>query len=42
MNRYLQITAGRGPVECARVVTRVLQLLIDDADSRGVMVFMKL
>jgi peptide chain release factor len=38
MNRYLQITAGRGPAECARVVTRVLQLLIDDAHSRGLMV----
>lgn len=25
MKKYMQITAGRGPVECARVVTRVAQ-----------------
>ena len=28
MKKYIQITAGRGPVECARVVTLVAQELL--------------
>lgn len=28
MKKYIQITAGRGPVECARVVTLVGQKLL--------------
>ena len=28
MNTYIQITAGRGPVECARVVTLIAQKLL--------------
>jgi peptide chain release factor len=31
MKKLIQITSGRGPAECARVVARVLQLLIDEA-----------
>lgn len=30
MNTYIQISAGRGPVECARVVTLVAQKLIEE------------
>ena len=28
MKKYIQITAGRGPVECARVVTLVARELL--------------
>jgi len=36
MTYWLQITAGRGPAECAWTVTRVLREIIDDAEKRGV------
>jgi peptide chain release factor len=35
MKKLIQITSGRGPAECARVVARVLQLLIDEAKDLG-------
>ena len=33
---YLQITSGRGPVECCRIVVLVVKELIDDATRSGV------
>lgn len=33
MNHYIQITAGRGPVECARAVTLVARKLLDAIPS---------
>ncbi|MBK8054141.1 MAG: peptide chain release factor H [Saprospiraceae bacterium] len=35
MQKLIQITSGRGPAECTRVVARVLQILMDDARSLG-------
>ena len=35
MNFDLQITAGRGPRECAYVVARLLQVLLKEADAAG-------
>jgi len=35
MQKLIQITSGRGPAECTRVVARVLQILIDEARSQG-------
>jgi len=35
MQKLIQITSGRGPAECTRVVARVLQILIDEARSLG-------
>jgi peptide chain release factor len=35
MQQLIQITSGRGPVECTRVVARVLQILLDEARSQG-------
>lgn len=32
---YIQITSGRGPVECCRVVVLVMQKIIDQAKSLG-------
>lgn len=36
MKTYIQITSGRGPVECSRVVVLVMRELIKDAERRGV------
>ena len=33
LKKYIQITAGRGPVECARVVTLVTQKLLEAIPS---------
>lgn len=33
MKHYIQITAGRGPVECARVVTLVARELVKEIPS---------
>jgi len=35
MQKLIQITSGRGPAECTRVVARVLQILMDEARSLG-------
>lgn len=35
MQQLIQITSGRGPAECTRVVARVLQILLDEARSQG-------
>ena len=32
---YIQITSGRGPVECCRVVTLVMKKIIEQANSLG-------
>ena len=32
---YLQITSGRGPTECCRVVARVLEIIIAEARQKG-------
>lgn len=32
---YIQITSGRGPVECSRVVVLVMQKIIEDAHRSG-------
>ena len=34
MKRYLQITSGRGPVECCRVVWLVAREILKEADAR--------
>lgn len=34
--KIIQITAGRGPVECSRVVGRVLELLLKDAKAKEI------
>lgn len=33
MKKYIQITAGRGPVECARVVTLVARKLMEELQT---------
>ena len=38
MKHWLQITAGRGPAECAWVVPHVLRCLVCDAESYGIRV----
>ena len=35
MQQLIQITSGRGPAECTRVVARVLQILLEEARSQG-------
>ncbi len=35
MQKIIQITSGRGPAECTRVVARVLQIFIDGARNLG-------
>jgi len=35
MQKLIQITSGRGPTECTRVVARVLQILINEARNQG-------
>ncbi len=35
MQKLIQITSGRGPAECTRVVARVLQILMDEAKNQG-------
>lgn len=35
---YLQITSGRGPAECCRVVALVLERILKQASSRGIRV----
>ncbi|MBK8625626.1 MAG: peptide chain release factor H [Saprospiraceae bacterium] len=35
MQKLIQITSGRGPAECTRVVARVLQILMDEARNLG-------
>ena len=35
MQKLIQITSGRGPAECTRVVARVLQILMDEARNQG-------
>jgi peptide chain release factor len=35
MQKFVQITSGRGPAECTRVVARVIQILTDEAGSKG-------
>ena len=32
---YIQITSGRGPVECCRVVVLIMQKIIEDANKLG-------
>ena len=32
---YIQITSGRGPVECCRVVVLIMQKIIEDANRHG-------
>ena len=32
---YLQITSGRGPTECCRVVTKVLKMILTEARQNG-------
>ena len=32
---YIQITSGRGPVECCRVVVLIMQKIIEDANQWG-------
>ena len=32
---YLQITSGRGPAECCRVVAKVLEMMITEARQKG-------
>jgi peptide chain release factor len=34
MQKLIQITSGRGPAECARVVARVLQIFLDEAKCK--------
>lgn len=36
MKTYIQITSGRGPVECSRVVVLVMRELIKDAERSGI------
>ena len=36
MKTYIQITSGRGPVECSRVVVLVVRELLKDAERLGV------
>ena len=36
MKTYIQITSGRGPVECSRVVVLVMKELIKDAERVGI------
>ena len=36
--QYIQITSGRGPVECCRVVTLVMNELLDQARQQGLIV----
>jgi peptide chain release factor len=33
MSRWMQITAGRGPIECAWVVARVLRIVLEEASQ---------
>ena len=35
MKVYLQITSGRGPVECCRVVAEVLEMILAEARKKG-------
>ncbi|MCB9309827.1 MAG: peptide chain release factor H [Lewinellaceae bacterium] len=35
MQKLVQITSGRGPIECTRVVARVLQIFLHEASSFG-------
>ncbi len=35
MQKLIQITSGRGPAECTRVVARVLQILMNEARNQG-------
>ena len=32
---YIQITSGRGPVECCRVVVLIMRRIIEDANNKG-------
>jgi len=41
MQKLIQITSGRGPAECIRVVARVLQILIDGARNLGLDIQLK-
>jgi protein subunit release factor B len=34
--KIVQITAGRGPVECCRVVAKVLELMLKDASKNNI------
>jgi peptide chain release factor len=34
--KLIQITAGRGPVECCRVVAKVLELMLKDASKNNI------
>jgi peptide chain release factor len=34
--KLVQITAGRGPVECCRVVAKVLELILKDASKNNI------
>ena len=36
MKQIIQITSGRGPVECSRVVAKVQELLMDNAKRLGI------
>lgn len=33
---YLQITSGRGPAECCRVVSKVVELILKEARQKGI------
>ena len=36
MKQVIQITSGRGPIECARVVARVQELMMKTARKNGI------
>ena len=36
MEKFIQITSGRGPAECTRVVARVLQILLREAMQQNI------
>ena len=35
-NAYIQITSGRGPAECCRVVSKVVEKMLKEAKQRGI------
>ncbi|HJT73437.1 MAG TPA: hypothetical protein VJ720_05440, partial [Chitinophaga sp.] len=35
-NLIIQVTSGRGPAECTRVVARVVELMMKDAKTAGI------
>ena len=39
MEKMIQITSGRGPVECCWVVAQVLRVILEEAKSNGLEAF---